>query len=656
MLQQFRLPIADADADVTIDSRQPTSSDGRVPPSVARASRACETFNDCVYSQPRRKKRRSAQADRIEHLEKRLKAVEESCQQKTVPTGALTRLSPIGPTDVAESNGESLSSGPGSSNAIEHHSNAKAPTTLGNQGEARFWHSAAHMDFVRRLKDELGNWPGADAENRVRARNVAAPKLFSPLRNDSPQLISLPSQDRAQYLVNLALDAHFLHNFIHRPTFDSVFALLFTLDVKDYTAEEYKYLPLLLSLMAVGCLFEVNDEDSREAFVLEGTQYFEACRSVVDLQDCSDLVTLQAILYLDIFLLYTARMSSCFSALSYTFSLALRMKLHQTTDTDSVVIREDKKRVFWTTRHLLACVSITGGLPMPLGGDDLDLEYPSTDEPVASVACFRLHNILGHVTKRLYPSKGVKKAQGQGPLHHLVSIETVRELEGELRSWLASLPSGYRLGQQNHAPHIERAKYELCMSYAHAQIYLYRPFLHYLVTSPTDGIAAEDGFPAYASACVDASRNIIRLAQDMHRRGLLRGIQWDISNIILAASLTMLYILLARKERALRSGLVEEHSADGLSRRPLGSVRREENNTQEPSAFIGTQAPDPSNTSFAMLPGQGMSDTPLMSGGLTLDPTFTQDYGVNVEYMIDATGPIDFSDMIGNLFTSEGVL
>jgi hypothetical protein len=349
------------------------------------------------------------------------------------------------------------------------------------------------MDFVRRLKDELGNWPGADAENRVRARNVAAPKLFQPA-NSQQQPVLLPSQNRAQHLVNLALDAHFLHSFIHRPTFDSIFALLFTLDIKEYSAEEYNYLPLLLSLMAVGCLFEVEDEESRDGYISEGcvayltylvpwqadrnrTQYFEACRGLVDLQDCSDLVTLQTILYMNIFLLYTARMSSCFSALSYTFSLALRMKYHQATDTDSVTTREDKKRVFWTTRHLLACVSITGGLPMPIGGDDLDLEYPSVDHnemhpreslstspscadrwnpTVASVACFHLHNIIGHVTKRLYPAKGVKNGRGQGPLRHLVSIETVRELQGELRSWLASLPSGYRLGQQNHPPHIER--------------------------------------------------------------------------------------------------------------------------------------------------------------------------------------------------------
>ncbi|KAB8228801.1 fungal specific transcription factor domain-containing protein [Aspergillus alliaceus] len=533
--------------------------------------------------------------------------------------------------------------------------------------------------------------------------------------------------------------------------------------------------------MALGCLFEGHDEASREASILEGTGYFETCRGLVDLQDCNDLVTLQAILYMNIFLLYTARVSSCFSALSYTFSLALRMKYHQIIDTDNEITREDKRHVFWTTRHLLACVAIAGGLPMPIGGDDLDFDYPNVEgvrgmhhkgplsenphntvqwsPTVASVACFRLHDILGHVTKRLYPSKGAKKTQGQGPLRHLVSMDTVRELEGELRSWLASLPPSCRLGQERHPQHIERAKYELCMSYAHAQIYLYRPFLHYLDPALADGTGAADGFPGYASACVDASRNIIRLAQDMCHRELLRGAQWDISIMILASSLTMLYIILAKKgstveEMALRelatarslmtllepytmlskrlsvavklltttilpdgmssaSPLIMVHSpstqvsyrvddsytatlaekAFGLSKtnepghpemlslgrqrepalfppaterqsanipsqRSTGIAIQGESTSQNAPALAEAQNSGPSDLPFTMLSARNMYNTPLFSGDAVENSPVLQ-YGINTDdygYMIDGTGPIDFSDMIGDLFTSEGLL
>ncbi|KAA8647855.1 fungal specific transcription factor domain-containing protein [Aspergillus tanneri] len=449
------------------------------------------------------------------------------------------------------------------------------------------------------------------------------------------------------------------------------------------------------------------------------------------------------------------------------------MKLHQPVDEDSTITRQLKRRLFWTTRHLLAVVSMMVGLPMPVSCEDVDLEYPVDEDDtdlrptvpvsgarqdaeywsptVASVALFQLHDILGHVVKRLYPSKGVRKTKGQGPLRHLVSIDTVRELEGALRSWLDSLPPSYKLGQEKQAPHIERAKYELCMSYAHAQIYLYRPFLHYLTASSDGG--SEGGFPAYASACVDASHLILRLAQDMHREGLLCSVQWDISNLILASSLTMLYLILGRKGAKFEDlavaqlgtarhimRLLEPYSM--LGRRlgfalkiltttiipsarndisqpvlPSSSARIHDNvenlyttpaekgalsvasgkpSTQTDNASVLGFAPQareqgtqhqptdihsertleslglhlsqlpfrqsigPCTTPLPAVSGPEMLDMPFLNSSISenesLHPTFQQDYQISGDFfgpLIDGTGPIDFSDIIGDLFTSE---
>ncbi|GAB1208464.1 hypothetical protein APSETT445_007214 [Aspergillus pseudonomiae] len=257
MLQQFQVSGNGTNVDAARDpngtSSLLTTIDG---PAEPRRNQACDVCRRMKIKCDRTK-RSPVQPDRIEHLEKRLKAVEESCQQRAALT---TVTPPIGSTDIVHSTQGNLNDNPlsGTSGRVP---DVRLPSALENQGEARFLHSAAHMDFVRRLKDELGNWPGADAENRVRARDVPAPKFF-PLSN--------------------------------------------------------------------------------------------------------------------------------------------------------------------------------------------------------------------------------------GP----VSKETVRELDSELRSWLASLPPSLRLGQEKHPLHIERAQYELCMSYAHAQIYLYRPFLHYLGAYSTDEVGPTDGFPA----------------------------------------------------------------------------------------------------------------------------------------------------------------
>ncbi|KAE8147185.1 fungal-specific transcription factor domain-containing protein [Aspergillus avenaceus] len=733
---------------------------------------------ECVYAQPRRRKRSSPQSDRIAHLEKRLKAVEESCRQHSPGTTVPSIEHPSDATvDTSDSTKENSDASVSVAHTGEQSANVRTHPRLESQGEARFSHSAAHMDFIRRLKNELGDWPGADAENRVRGRDIPAPKFF-PVGNNSPQRhsLSLPSQEQARYLVEAAFNAHFLHNFIHRPSFESTFALLFTLDISDYGEDEYKHLGLLFALMAVGSIFIEREPNTREYVDPKGDEYFETCHTLVDLLGCDDLVTLQAILYMNIYLLYTARVSSTFSALSYTFSLALRMRLHLPSHTDNKVVQETKKRLFWTTRHILACISITGGLPMPIGADDLDLEYPSEENdgtgvttdglhnfngwnPVtASVACFRLHHILGHIVKRLYPSKGLKEAQGEGSLRHLVSSETMAELEDELQSWLASLPPNYHLGSHMQAPNIERTKFELCMSYAHAQIYLYRPFLHYLTTSTSAQAGAQDHFPTYASKCVDASCTIIRLAQDMYHRGLFPGVQWDIANVILAASLTMLYMALAKKGPSIQQMALTELNAareimillepysklakristavklltstilphpgdyhptthtDTIETRTRYQVNNPQmaalahsttssypdscpelfftpqgqspsfipvtmhkegsgvhprpgnrpgpdihtKNTSDTAAF--TKASRPSDTLLPTPSTQGLFSMPLTSdntSGSPVDSTFPHDIGINggyYGYPIDATGPIDFSDMIEDLFTSGGVL
>ena len=63
------------------------------------------------------------------------------------------------------------------------------------------------------------------------------------------------------------------------------------------------------------------------------------------------------------------------------------------------------------------------------------------------------------------------------------------------------------------------------MAYAHIQMFLYRPFLHYI--SPTAQTKKIDKRSyACAAACVSVSRNIVHLTGQMKRKGLLVGSYW----------------------------------------------------------------------------------------------------------------------------------
>ena len=63
------------------------------------------------------------------------------------------------------------------------------------------------------------------------------------------------------------------------------------------------------------------------------------------------------------------------------------------------------------------------------------------------------------------------------------------------------------------------------MAYAHIQMMLYRPFLHY-VSETVQANNLDKRSYACAAACVSVSRNIIHLTGEMKRRGLLIGSYW----------------------------------------------------------------------------------------------------------------------------------
>lgn len=62
------------------------------------------------------------------------------------------------------------------------------------------------------------------------------------------------------------------------------------------------------------------------------------------------------------------------------------------------------------------------------------------------------------------------------------------------------------------------------MSFAHVQMILYRPFVHYL-TRPKTKDCDEKPY-AIAAACVNVARKIVHTADEMRQHGILNGAYW----------------------------------------------------------------------------------------------------------------------------------
>jgi hypothetical protein len=204
--------------------------------------------------------------------------------------------------------------------------------------------------------------------------------------------------------------------------------------------------------------------------------YFDTCRDLIDLEDSSLLTTLQALFYMNMFLLATSSLNSCYTSLVHVQTLVLRMSLHQLdSKNQDAVNTELKARLCWSIRQLLVIVSTSTGLPSPISGDSFHIDLPAgfqnssasrqadsganllPSRPLLDSPGFlhfiNLHNILDRVIQKLYPPMPVKTTRGSFSSHS-VSLETVTDFENQLKNWSDNLRESCKHSQD--VAHFER--------------------------------------------------------------------------------------------------------------------------------------------------------------------------------------------------------
>lgn len=189
---------------------------------------------------------------------------------------------------------------------------------------------------------------------------------------------------------------------------------------------------------------------------------------MIDITDCRDITSLQAVVFMILFLQCSARLSTCYSYIGIALRAALRMGLHRSFVTQfSPIERETRRRVFWTIRKLDIYVGAMLGLPKTLDDDDIDQEYPLevddeyiTEDKVLQMpegkvslmaganAHTRLVKVLATIIKYIYPVKGADRTvDGRGAQSYRVNYARVREIEQDLQAWMDELPAQFRVGE-----------------------------------------------------------------------------------------------------------------------------------------------------------------------------------------------------------------
>lgn len=117
----------------------------------------------------------------------------------------------------------------------------------------------------------------------------------------------------------------------------------------------------------------------------------------------------------------------------------------------------------------------------------------------------------------------------------------------------------------------------LRMAYAHVQMILYRPFLHY-VSQTCQSRTVDKRSYACAAACVSVSRNVIHITGEMMRRGLLVGAYWFTMYTTFFAIMSLVFFILENpddptSEDLLRDAQQGKETLASLAKRSMAADR-----------------------------------------------------------------------------------
>jgi len=117
------------------------------------------------------------------------------------------------------------------------------------------------------------------------------------------------------------------------------------------------------------------------------------------------------------------------------------------------------------------------------------------------------------------------------------------------------------------------------MAYAHVQMMLYRPFLHYVSRKCYTGKSlSDDRSYACAAAGINVSRNIVHITVEMKRRGVLIGAYWFTMYTTFFAILSLAFFVAENPEKPgsqeiFKDALAGKDALQGLARRSQAADR-----------------------------------------------------------------------------------
>ncbi|XXG96463.1 Gypsy retrotransposon integrase-like protein 1 [Hypoxylon texense] len=216
-------------------------------------------------------------------------------------------------------------------------------------------------------------------------------------------------------------------------------------------------------------------------------------------------------------------------------------------------------------------VSALLGFPLLLNDEDIDqpLPTPVDDQFITKDAILipppgtpsffeafnahvKLMDILGKVVKHIYPLKGIEQNESEGGgqpyASYMISYGKVKEMEKELQQWNEELPVAWRPDSEGPVE-VVRVRNLLRFAYAHVQMVLYRPFLHYVSPRISAGKDVNERAYACGAAGISVARNIVHIGTEMRKQVSLVGPYWFTLFTEFFAIISLVFFVLENQDK-----------------------------------------------------------------------------------------------------------
>ena len=263
---------------------------------VARASLAVDRTNvDCTYDQPSNRRRNPA-PQYIEALENRLQRAEAllktvlpdlDLDDPNYEAAISQRIHPVVKQEIKPADNSQAMPGitPGipqadSPSDTDAEKDSLLESMVENTGlldidDQGYWDFHGHSSglvFLQRMREQFGGLMGKTEGASMPFMKSRSPMSLSqpfespkslvdsPMDPNLPNMQELPARDCARKLCEYALDdACALMRFVHQPTFYAMFDRVYDVAPENYGNDENRFLPLLYSALALGCLFAKSE-------------------------------------------------------------------------------------------------------------------------------------------------------------------------------------------------------------------------------------------------------------------------------------------------------------------------------------------------------------------------------------------------------------